>query len=96
MTTEERSERIEQNLADMAESQKEHQKRHDVAMASHASWLMDHERWMHDQEQIVERHEEWKKEMQLTLKALAASQALTDFKLQAFIDSLRRAATATS
>ena len=90
MTPEERFERIKQDLADMAESRKEAQERHEQwlksheeALASHASWLLDQERW-------TRGHEEWKVEMDLALKALAAEQALTARKLRAFIYSLRR------
>lgn len=90
MPPEERFERIEQTLAEMAESQKCYQKRHEEAQISHESWLLDHERWMQDQEGIVERHDQWQAEMEAVLTALAAQQNVTSLKLQAFIDSLRR------
>jgi hypothetical protein len=97
MTPEERFERIEQNLAAMAESHKEFQKEHDEAIKRHDDWLKRHEEalashdsWLLDQERWTRGHEQWKAEMELTLKAMAANQALTEFKLQAFIESLRR------
>lgn len=103
-TPEERFERIEQTLAEMAESRKERQREHDAwyksheaSLASHASWLLDHERWMQDQEKIVERqdaqmaaHAQWIREMEAVLTAMAAQQTVTSLKLQAFIDSLRK------
>jgi hypothetical protein len=48
-----------------------------------ARWLLDQERW-------TRGHEEWKVDMEVALKALTASQALTERMLQGFIDSLRR------
>ena len=97
MTPEKRFERIEKTMAEAAESHREFQKQHDEAVNHHEQWLKRHEEalashasWLLDQERWTRGHEEWKVEMELTLKALAAEQALTAFKLQSFIESLRR------
>ena len=41
-------------------------------------------------ETLVKEHAQWLQEMQLTLKTTTMLQQLTELKLQAFIDSLRR------
>jgi hypothetical protein len=98
MTPEQRFEQIERALQHIAENRREEDQRwiefeksHQDALRSHESWLLDHDRWMRDAEQALAGIIASQKRSQEELKELRELQKVTEQKLQAFIDSLRRA-----